>query len=528
MSLRLGPLLRWVGETEATVWVETDRPCTVEVLGSRATTFAAGGHHYALVHCRGLPCGEATPYEVHLDGQRVWPLPDARPSRINTLAPGAPARVVFGSCRLGHPRGHGHDALGALAGRLVATEPQDWPHALLLLGDQVYADDVSPETKRFISARRDVREPPSDSIADFEEYTELYREAWSEPDIRWLLSTVPSAMIFDDHDVHDDWNTSATWVAQMREQPWWEDRIHGAYASYWLYQHLGNLAPEDLAANPTYEAVLDHADDATEVLHELAVTAQHEVSGTRWSFSRELGPARLVMIDSRAGRVLEPGRRSMLDEGEWAWLAEHARGGVDHLLLGTSLPWLLAPGMHGVEAWNAALCEGAWGGAAARASEGLRQAMDLEHWAAFPESFEKLSALVRDVAAGRRGPAPASVVALSGDVHHAYLAEVGFPRGSGLVSPVWQAVCSPFRNPLGPERHVLAAGWTAPARAVARGLARAAGVRAPSVDWRLVHDAPWFDNQVATLVLDGRRARLTLERVSPVGELEVVLEHDLA
>ena len=31
-GLILGPLLRYVGETEATVWVETDAPCTVEVL----------------------------------------------------------------------------------------------------------------------------------------------------------------------------------------------------------------------------------------------------------------------------------------------------------------------------------------------------------------------------------------------------------------------------------------------------------------------------------------------------------------
>ena len=44
--------------------------------------------------------------------------------------------------------------------------------------------------------------------------------------------------------------------------------------------------------------------------------------------------------------------------------------------------------------------------------------------------------------------APASIVTLSGDVHHAYLFEVAFPRGSGARSAVWQAVCSPYRNPL--------------------------------------------------------------------------------
>ena len=33
-SLVLGPILRYVSETEATVWVETSAPCEVEVLGA--------------------------------------------------------------------------------------------------------------------------------------------------------------------------------------------------------------------------------------------------------------------------------------------------------------------------------------------------------------------------------------------------------------------------------------------------------------------------------------------------------------
>jgi hypothetical protein len=525
VTLRLGPLLRWVGETEATVWVEATRPCTVEVLGASARTFAVAGRHYALVHVSGLPNGEATPYEVRLDGERVWPLPGAAPSRIRTLNRALPTRVVFGSCRACQSD-RGADALALLSERIARADVEDWPDALLMLGDQVYADDVSPETRAFIRRRRDASQPPGETVADFEEYAELYREAWSEPRVRWLLSTIPSAMIFDDHDVHDDWNTSEAWVEQMRAKPWWEKRILGAYASYWIYQHVGNLAPDDLASDPTWAAVRAHADDATEVLSELAYTAQHEVRGTRWSFARELGPARLVMIDSRAGRVLTPGRRSMLDDGEWDWLAEHARGDVEHLLLGTSLPWLLAPGMHYAEAWSEAVCDGAWGGLAARTGERLRQAFDLEHWAAFDESFDRLAELVRAVGAGERGAPPRSIVALSGDVHHAYLAEVGFPRGSGVRAPVWQAVCSPMRNPLGHERHALRTAWSRPVAAAWRALARRAGVADPSIRWRLVHDRPWFDNQLGTLVLDGGRARLVLETAGE-GGLEPVFSHPL-
>ena len=95
---------------------------------------------------------------------------------------------------------------------------ENWPHALVLLGDQVYADEVSPAVREYIRAQRDPEVPPGETVANFEEYTRLYRESWSEPHIRWLLSTVPTAMIFDDHDVHDDWNTSKTWVERHARQ----------------------------------------------------------------------------------------------------------------------------------------------------------------------------------------------------------------------------------------------------------------------------------------------------------------------
>ena len=42
-QLVLGPLLRYIGTTTATVWVETDAPAVVEVLGHRARTFQVAG-----------------------------------------------------------------------------------------------------------------------------------------------------------------------------------------------------------------------------------------------------------------------------------------------------------------------------------------------------------------------------------------------------------------------------------------------------------------------------------------------------
>jgi PhoD-like phosphatase len=546
-ELILGPMARWAGTTEATVWVETDGPCEVQVRPDGAPiaterTFHVEGHHYAIVHVRGLPEDTPTPYTVTLDGELVWPLPDSPfpPSTLRTHSPDGPSRVVFGSCRTAYPHeppwsltpddhdaGREVDALRAVALRMAAGDPDEYPHTVLLLGDQVYADEVSPDTLAFIKGRRDTRIPPGETIADFEEYTRLYQEAWSDPPIRWLLSTVPSASIFDDHDVIDDWNTSDKWVATMRATDWWDRRVVGGFMSYVLYQHWGNLHPETLGELEIYQRVRE-AEDGGEELARYALRCDREVAGARWSYCRDLGRTRIVMIDSRAGRVLTPGGRSMVDAEEWEWIREHAHGDFDHLLIGTSLPLFMAPALHYLEAWNEAVCDGAWGGLAARVAEKLRQGLDLEHWAAFRTSFEAMCELLADVGAGRNGSAPASIVVLSGDVHHAYLAEVAFARGSGVQSRVWQATCSPFRNPLNAkEQRAVRLGFTRVMAAFGRLLARAARVPPPPVRWRFQDGDPRFDNQVGTLELDGRRAfgRLERSRPSDRGSEHPVLEH---
>ncbi|HYI99723.1 MAG TPA: alkaline phosphatase D family protein [Thermoleophilaceae bacterium] len=548
-DLVLGPLLRHVGENCAVVWVETDSACEVGVLGSHSNTFTVAGHHYAIVRAEGLESGTPYEYEVELDGKRVWPLDDSPfpPSRFQTQPIERPLKIAFGSCRAGMPneppftltkdedeRGHEYDALRALALQMTKEEPTDWPDLLMLLGDQVYADEVSPKTREFVAGRRDIDGEPGAIALDYEEYTRLYHEAWSEPVIRWLLSTVSSAMIFDDHDVHDDWNTSAAWVEAARKCEWWEEHEVGALMSYWVYQHAGNLSPDEQDRDGMLARV-HQAGDAEDLLRDYAKHAAETTDGTCWSYYRDLGAGtRLVVIDSRAGRCLEEGARSMLDPEEWEWVEEKMTGDVDHLLIATSLPWLLSPGMHYIEAWSEAVCGGAWGSLAARVGERLRRAIDLEHWAAFNESFDRLAEIQRAVGAGERGDPPATIVTLSGDVHHAYLSEVGYPREAGVRSAVYQAVCSPLRNPLDKkERRVIKAASSKAAHAIARGFARAAGVHDPPVRWRNVDGAPWFDNQVGTISIEDRRMDMTLDKAVAGDEptaprLDRVLERRLA
>ena len=343
----------------------------------------------------------------------------------------------------------------------------------------------------------------------------LYCASWGEPVIRWLLSTVPSAMIFDDHDVHDDWNTSIEWVTEMRKKAWWRHRIVSAFESYFIYQHLGNLSPAELDDSEIYRK-LRTMDDPTEMLRDFARRADLEVEGTRWSFCRQIGNAKLVMIDSRAGRVLDPQppldgrpRRVGVDRGE---RARGRRAPADrHLAAADHGPGAVLAG--GLERDRRRRRVGP---AAKKLAEKLRQALDLEHWPAFQQSFRRLCDLLTEVGAGRAGEAPSTICVLSGDVHHAYLAQIGFRPGTGVKSAVWQAVCSPFRNPLDTkERRVILGAWTRGAELVTRKLARRAGVQDPAVSWQLAHKEPWFNNQVATLCFDGPRATFLLEKALP-------------
>ncbi|QXG76919.1 alkaline phosphatase family protein [Modestobacter sp. L9-4] len=519
--LLLGPLLRHVDPVSATLWVETDRACEVEVLGRRTRTFRVNGHHYALVLVEDLEPGSVTPYEVHLDGEQVWPPARSHfpPSRIRTTGGEGPFRLAFGSCRYATPTtvdvrdGIPPDALDGYARRLAAMPEDRWPDALVLLGDQVYADEVTPATRDWMASRRDLAAPPGPQAADFEEYTRLYAESWGDPQVRWLLSTIPSSMVFDDHEMIDDWNTSAAWRAEVTGQDWWQRRISGGLVSYWVYQHLGNLSPNELAGNDTWQAIAAAPDeDAGPLLDEMARTADTQPHTVRWSYVRHWGPARLIMVDSRAGRVLTEDDRKILDDEEFDWveaaMARSVEDGVDHVLLGTSLPWLLPHSVHDIERWNETLSVRHAGKPLGRLAEKIRQGADLEHWAAFGQSFERLGRLMVSLGRGELGRAPATALVLSGDVHHAYAAELVNP--GGLDTRVHQLTVSPLHNAAPHAIEIgFKVGWSRWAQALTGGLRRLARVQRSELQWRK-QAGPFFGNELGELVLQGRDARFLL------------------
>ena len=530
MTLLLGPVLRHVSDTTALVWVQTDCAGTVEVLGCSARTFAVQGYHYALVMVAGLTPDTVTEYDVRIDRQLVWPLADSSfpPSVIRTRGPASTHRLqaIFGSCR--YPKTGdlkvdsklGRDALDVYATRMATQPNDDWPEALILLGDQLYADELTPETRRRLAGRRPRMKKrglrPPDEVVSFAEYERLYRDSWGDAEIRWLMSTVPTAMIFDDHDIRDDWNTSASWRADMKEKPWWRDRIRAGLASYWVYQHLGNMSPAELADDEDYQRLVATDGDAWPHLVDLADRADQEVDsnkGIRFSYRWDLGRSRLIMIDSRNGRILDSGERMMIGEREFAWLETQATDGLDeldHLMLASSVPWLMPPAIGDLEAVNERNADRP--GRRGKFAEKTRRAVDFEHWPAFLKSFLRLADMIARVASHPNGPTTVSV--LSGDVHHSYAARAEWAADSAKTAgaTVHQLVCSPVNNyvPLF-LKPAFTLSWSRPAAALARWWARRRGVPPLPLSWANTC-GPLFGNTIATLQVDGRSAEVLFEQ----------------
>jgi hypothetical protein len=129
--------------------------------------------------------------------------------------------------------------------------------------------------------------------------------------------------------------------------------------------------------------------------------------------------------------------------------------------------------------------------------------------------------LIQRVASGENPPS--TVLILSGDVHHGYLAEATFTDSA--KSRVYQAVCSPLRNALPSKKSRLQGNaWTKPAAFAARLFARLAGVPREPLAWRPTHEAAFFDNQIATLELEDRYATITFEKAVLDASKEPTLE----
>ncbi|HUF96801.1 MAG TPA: hypothetical protein VMM60_01655, partial [Ilumatobacter sp.] len=284
-------------------------------------------------------------------------------------------------------------------------------------------------------------------------------------------------------------------------------------------------------------AELHAVDDGSELLRRWAQESEQFTpvrGGYHFSYHRDLGDVRLIVIDNRNGRVLDPAARQLVDGEEWDWVRRRANEPCRHLLIACSLPMLVPGGLHDLQYWNEALCSGKWGKTIGRVAERIRRAIDLEDWAAFSLSFQKLCELLAEVGTQTEThDAPDTITLLAGDIHFAFTADAEFLDRPEVTSRIAQIVSSPIRNALSTrERRVIRFALSRVGRSVGRGLRRSIGGDTTPLVWEL-DNGPYFANNIGMLTFadDGERPRLVIEHAEPDDDgqpvLDVVMERTL-
>lgn len=117
--------------------------------------------------------------------------------------------------------------------------------------------------------------------------------------VRRLLANIPTYMIFDDHDVTDDWNITGNWCDDVRQSPLGRRIVANALAAYWAFQAWGNDPDnfdKDLILSITQQ-LNDHSDN-----HDISERYDLHIWKNRgWGFSIPTDPP-IIAMDSRTQR----------------------------------------------------------------------------------------------------------------------------------------------------------------------------------------------------------------------------------
>lgn len=116
----------------------------------------------------------------------------------------------FGSCHqpFTEPRNGelGKTGVAGIYGHMARVLTRADARFLMLLGDQVYSDEISDisikRLDKYIKASTTDR-----SVALKDHYRRLYRGYFNEAGFRNLLESFPSYMMWDDHDITNDWGS---------------------------------------------------------------------------------------------------------------------------------------------------------------------------------------------------------------------------------------------------------------------------------------------------------------------------------
>ena len=244
----------------------------------------------------------------------------------------------------------------------------------------------------------------------------------SLPHFEKILANIPTLMIFDDHDVTDDWNLTADWEKHVYGNRVTKHIIRDALVSYTVFQGWGNCPNQ---AKPLIEQIknlsIEH-DFASEQLTEAIFEHNH------WHYEVNTSPE-IVVLDTRTHRwrsessIKNPS--GLMDWERLEHLEQELFKPQKSVLVVSAAPVF---GVKAIEVVQSG-CE----------MIGQELLVDVENWMAHKGSAKKLMNMLR------HDSAPDEVIILSGDVHYSFCFSAQ-RRFSSDTDKIWQLTCSGFKN----------------------------------------------------------------------------------
>jgi len=241
------------------------------------------------------------------------------------------------------------------------------------------------------------------------------------PSVQRLLAHVPVYMIFDDHDITDDWNLTRNWEEIVYGHPLSKRIIGNALVAYWLCQGWGNtperFEPLHQLASKVFMPGLQQLDSLIDSVLEW----------DQWHYQLDTSPT-LYVLDTRTQRWRsESNGNKPSGLMDWEALCEFQHGiiGHDKVIVVSAAP------IYGVK-----LIE-----AIQRIFTALGHALtvDAENWMAHKGTASVILNIFRHI------KTPPLFIILSGDVHYSFVYDVSlkFRRNSPRIV---QFTCSGIKN----------------------------------------------------------------------------------
>jgi hypothetical protein len=308
------------------------------------------------------------------------------------------------------------------------------------------------ERKKRVDTRNELRKSYDAQLEDVRAFKKAI------PRVRRVLANVATYMIFDDHEVTDDWYLTQDWRDRVLTSPLGVTILRNGLLSYALFQGWGN--------HPRRFATGDHAQlliqaqalfpagggPVTAAANEIDTLFGFGGAAPRinWHYQVPTGPTTTVVLDTRTRRSFDSGRLNPPRLVSAASLEDQLPGslapspGVELLFVVSPAPVL---GLAVIEELAQPL--GARGGMDfflatiwnQEPAIGGYKEFDMEAWALDAAGFEGLLARFHEMK---------KVVVLSGDVHYGFSAELDYwKRNEVEPSRVVQITASALKNQLG-------------------------------------------------------------------------------